>query len=240
MTEPYTYDFYQKLLARLTECGYFFGFFDETAPQTFNDNDRVVFLRHDVDFSPEKAKTLIEIESKHEISSTFFLMIGSGFYDIHVPKTYGIFKNAVENGSRLGLHYDMLNEFESNDINESVQGQKKILLELFLTSIDAVSFHRPATVFKKGESQEFDFNHTHMDIFSKECRYISDARKQLNCDDLYKSIKETGLDKLHLVIHPLWWNEGYQDAQTDYEDFLEEKQRQLRNNIMCNSKIFRM
>ena len=40
-----------------------------------------VIMRHDIDFCPLRASTIAEIESKNDISSTYFILINSELYN---------------------------------------------------------------------------------------------------------------------------------------------------------------
>lgn len=73
----FTYEHYREVLEAAKEVGYSFPTLEE-----FNEADeKTLLLRHDIDFAPQSAARLAEIESDLGISSTYFIRVHSNGYN---------------------------------------------------------------------------------------------------------------------------------------------------------------
>jgi hypothetical protein len=89
-------DAYGRLLTAAR--GYRFVHFDHE-PQ-----DGEIFLRHDVDLSLAAAVRMAELEAKHGVSATYFLMTRSVFYNLASAEGERTVGRLRELGHRVGLH----------------------------------------------------------------------------------------------------------------------------------------
>lgn len=107
MTEiTFTFDWYEELLQRLLQEGYSFGSFSETvSPNT-------VLLRHDVDWSPRKAVQLAKIEADLGITSTYFFLVSSPFYNVMNAQERAQMAQISELGHEIGLHFSTHQHFD--------------------------------------------------------------------------------------------------------------------------------
>jgi hypothetical protein len=78
--------------------GYRFVHFDHE-PQ-----DGEIFLRHDVDLSLAAAVQMAELEAKHGVSATYFLMTRSVFYNLASAEGERTVERLRELGHSVGLH----------------------------------------------------------------------------------------------------------------------------------------
>ena len=100
----FTYDHYTSILQELKKSYKFTSFKNATS------ND--IILRHDVDASLYAALKMAKIENGIGISSTFFILFSSEFYN---PISVGgskIIREILALGHKLGLHYNELFIFE--------------------------------------------------------------------------------------------------------------------------------
>ena len=67
---------------------------------------RNIIMRHDVDFCPQRALEIAEIENKHKVKATYFFMINSEFYNIHSYASKKALKKISKLGHFIGLHFD--------------------------------------------------------------------------------------------------------------------------------------
>lgn len=89
------------MIGLLREKGYSFA--DYLNYSNFN---KAVILRHDVDFSLEKALEMAEIEKKEEVQSTYFILLSTNFYNIFSKESCDIIKKIQSLGHNIGLHFD--------------------------------------------------------------------------------------------------------------------------------------
>lgn len=77
----FTYDAYKNMILLLEEHGYTFCNY-----LNYKRYDKSVIMRHDVDNDLEKALKFSEIEYEMGISSTYFVLVTSNFYNIFSKK----------------------------------------------------------------------------------------------------------------------------------------------------------
>lgn len=135
----FTYDAYSQLLDLGTEKGY--------AYCTYNnwlDYDKTIILRHDVDISPSAVTKFAKIEAEKGITSTYFFLITSPFYNILSVENQKVVQNILNLGHRIGLHFDEKAHDKENNIEESIAYEKQLLEKASGMNIDVVSMHRPS------------------------------------------------------------------------------------------------
>ena len=94
----FTLDHYRELLDAARAGGYRFAHFDELPGRG------VVLLRHDVDLSLEAALAMAAVEADADVSSTYFLMTESVFYNLASTEGVSAIARLRELGHRVGLH----------------------------------------------------------------------------------------------------------------------------------------
>ena len=142
----FTYEAYTKLVNNLKEKGY------EISDYTSCDkHEKVAILRHDIDNSLEKAIALAKLEQKLEVSSTYFVLLTSTFYNIFNNETRDKILEIHKMGHNIGLHFDELNYNINDDdlygekIKEYIKKEISIMANWLGIDICAVSMHRPSS-----------------------------------------------------------------------------------------------
>ena len=94
----FTYEHYTNILQELKKSYKFTSFKNATT------ND--IILRHDVDASLHAALKMAKIEKELDISSTFFILFSSEFYNPISVDGSKIIREILSLGHKLGLHYN--------------------------------------------------------------------------------------------------------------------------------------
>ena len=190
--------------------------FDEVKKETF------VILRHDVEYSVKRALTIAELESKNNVSSTFFFKVRSNVYNpfsrINIEKINKIKKM----GHDIGLHFYVthLKNKNINELRSELNQQKNIFEQGLNIECKSFSFHRPplwvleiredyidGLINAYGPSY-FEFSKTPQKI-----KYISDSQHKWNFGHPLDFIN---LQKLQLLFHPDEWSKK---GDNNYEEF---------------------
>ncbi len=98
MSCAFDLDHYGELLDAARAGGYRFTSF-EREPQPGD-----LLLRHDVDLSLEAAVRMAELEAKHGVAATYFLMTDSVFYNLASREGRTAFARLLELGHDVGIH----------------------------------------------------------------------------------------------------------------------------------------
>ena len=125
---------YLKLLNLISNKGYQFCDF------LSDHKKKSVCLRHDIDFSIEYAFQMAEMEYKNGISSSYFFMLSSNFYNIFSLESYRYITKIADLGHSISLHFD---PSIYDDISTSIYKEVNIFQSLFQTKVSLISIHRP-------------------------------------------------------------------------------------------------
>ena len=108
---------------------------------------RNIIMRHDVDFCPQRALEIAEIENKHKVKATYFFMINSEFYNIHSYASKKALKKISKLGHFIGLHFDASLFHNRKTLLFAFRKELKTLENIINKKIKIASFHRPSKKF---------------------------------------------------------------------------------------------
>lgn len=230
----FTYKAYSEIINLLRENGYAIVDYSNC----FDYNKRAI-LRHDIDYSVEKALDLAKLESKLGVQSNYFVMLTSPFYNIACKKVNDQITEIANLGHKIGLHFDEKNyslDFynKKGGIKEIVLKEIEIMEHILEVEISSVSMHRPSI---KTLEANYDFGkiiNSYSTEFFKNYKYISDSRRRWreNISDIISGKK---FDKLHILTHAFWYNQKNKEIDVSLKEFISkacsERYNDLDNNI---------
>lgn len=171
-----------------------------------NTCEKDVILRHDVDASLEAALNLAKLENKIDISSTYFILFSSEFYNPFTLESSQIIREILKLGHKLGLHYNELFIIKNKlEPSETLRKEIELLEQHFSTSVEAVAAH------ESNLSQKIPINlpdgviDAYSDKFFKDRKYLSDSAQNWREGCFCKHIQN--YDQLQILTHPMWWSE---------------------------------
>lgn len=197
----FTYDEYRRLLLKLSEYGYKDCLYDECQ----NVSGKKVVLRHDIDVSLDEAVRFSEIEKEVGVKATYFVLISTDFYNVASKREREFVKTIQKNGGAIGLHFDEV-IYKNVDIIESVQKEALILEKIIESPVKVVSMHRPSQQTLGADYHFEGIINSYSKIFFKDFKYVSDSRRNWK-EDIHKIIECGKYDKLHILTHPVWYND---------------------------------
>lgn len=212
----FTYDAYENLLLQFKEAGYSFIFFKEE----HDDDSKEVILRHDIDNSLEDALRFAEIEARIGAKSTYFVLLGTEFYNVFTKESKNILKKIMSFGHEIGLHFDIscYEEKELGQIENLILAELATLSKAIDRETRCVSFHRPLKeYFNKKISNKFvsAYEEKYFSGFS----YVSDSRR--NWRDNPIALIESGVAKIQCLTHAFWYRDEEISSKERITDFLE-------------------
>ena len=214
----------EKRLIDLAAQGYEFGSdFSQT------ESSGVVYLRHDVDLSLRLARDVALVESQLNISATFFLQIGSEFYNLHSQEGRSIIGELVKLGHQVGLHFDSRVAVNSNSMSALLAQELEVLEQLTGGKIRYFSQHKPT---------ELGW-HTLSHPYAKDVReqtttgnieYFSDSTGYFRWGDYGSLTAHRG--SFQLLLHPIWWSSATpRHPRASLEKFMEATQKGLYRQV---------
>lgn len=173
-------------------------------------DQKFAILRHDIDFSPQRALRIANVEFQEGIQSTYFIHIHSEFYNVFEENIYHIILNIIALGHDIGIHFDT--HFYSIDSKDSIVSnlnfEKELLEKLFATSIKSFSFHNTNPFILSCQDHDYaGLINTYSSYFQKEVTYCSDSNGYWKYSRMYDLISSGSAPNLQLLTHPEWWQE---------------------------------
>lgn len=237
----FTYFNYQNAIKSFKDHGYTFASFDE-APKLLKQGTPFVLMRHDVDMDLEKALNLAEIENKCGISSTYFFLLRTDHYNVFSQSGTETVNKIIFLGHKLGLHFDCA-AYKTNanvtELAEYCRAEVKILEYWFNTKIEIVSYHRPNALVLSGDPQlSAPLPHSYMPLYNHEIQYFSDSRGEWKRGAPWQSEIIEQKKPLHILVHPIWWNEIPQSPYETLSTLVDRKFDDLESSIAANCVVY--
>lgn len=175
---------YFEVLAMLSGAGYTFHSFEEDP----DSNKKMIWLRHDIDCSPESALKMAKVEKDLNIRATYFPHTDSLLYDVISTRSLDVVDEIVELGHWIGRHV--------NDVKD---------IPVLPLSTDRVfSFHCPDdTIINKKIDGIVS---TYEPKFFSNIKYISDSKRVWKTRCPCKGLNKLQ-NNIQILTHPTWWTE---------------------------------
>ena len=244
-TDDFTYSGYNNLIELLLENDYTFSTYDN-----YNLNQYSVIMRHDVDYCLSKAGKLSEFEAflssklKKKITSTFFLMLSTDFYNVFSLNGQRIVDCIMGSGHEIGLHFDELRYPDSignvAKIRDRICFEAETLSRAVKHPITSVSMHRPSMSIINADLKIPGIINTYSKEFFEGCKYLSDSRRRWR-EPITEIIKSKRFSNLHILTHPFWYGEYELSISDTIIQFIDEAKKEryetLDDNITGLSEI---
>lgn len=238
----FTYESYAVMLRNLRDKGYQFKNYGN-----WQDADRTVILRHDVDNSLQKAVRLSAVEKAicpEGAHATYFVLISTNFYNIHSKSSRECIHKIMQNGGNIGLHFDetQYSISDEQEMKQYVHDEAAILSDLIGQKVDVVSMHRPSEKFLCSNISFSGIINSYEETYFQKMKYVSDSRRHWR-ENVEEIIESAIYPRLHILTHPFWYREGQEwnlhatlreaifTASLDYYDNLNENFRDLEKEI---------
>jgi hypothetical protein len=168
-----------------------------------------VIWRHDVDFSLNRALALAKIEKELGVTSTWFILLRSEYYNPLEVGASCIIKKILDLGHKIGLHLDLSaypDIVSFSELERAVSFESGILENAFGISISEFSFHNP-----NSRSETFDdvkvgpYLNASASYFRSAYEYASDSNGYWRFKSIPETIREAEERNLCILTHPVWW-----------------------------------
>lgn len=212
------------------------------------ESDRFVIMRHDVEYSVERAYYLAKVEESMDFSSTFFFQWTNNSYNILSRRNMNMIKDMHERGHCIGLHFALNGMTDMQMIRRQIIKEMNILSEMFGFEINTFSIHRPSKdVLRENIKLPGIINAYQDDFFT----YAENVSADMNLKVKYMSDANhiwrygypdaaniNNYDKVQILTHPFaWCKQGY-DNFDNYKSLVGEKLIQMIESIDQECKDF--
>ncbi len=233
MTHPFvpSYDVYRSIIRDIQKSGKYCDYAEAPFREKF------ILMRHDIEFSIERAYHLSLIETQENFSSTYFVQITNNFYNAFSLQNMQLLRQMIQNGHHIGLHYHLNGQTDPLQVRDGVRDQIRILSEMLGTKVDRFSIHRPIKevyyhkidipgIINAYAPDFFTYRDQVKDSDQLEVKYIADSKHRWNYgipmgEDLLSS------KKIQILTHPFSWTEAGYDNLNNFKSLLNEKNDDL-------------
>lgn len=204
---------FKEVFKRAKKLGYVFTTFRDY--EKVAASNRLIILRHDIDFRVDRAYEIAKIEKDLGIRSTFFVRLHAKEYNPFEYISYTILRQIKDWGFEIGLHFEALDigHITGEDVVNLFKREKTILEEILKVKVVSAVQHGDFSGVSRNKENHFFNNYTKEDVgilnhpfedrFFKKMKYISDSfgswREGCMCQHIGK------FDSLQINIHPIYW-----------------------------------
>lgn len=206
--------------------------------------DRYCVIRHDVEFSIDRALALAKFEKENlNITTSYLFQIRNNCYnlasDINIEKIHQM--SAM--GHKIGLHVHLGLMSRSDNPTHFILEEANLFKLITGIEVDRFSFHRPNSSILKdylsvpGLINCYDerfFHHYETPHNNLDVKYFTDSRHKWQ----HGHPLDMDQDKVQILTHPYSWSEYGYDNTENYQSLLFEKDKETRLSIQRETSTF--
>lgn len=239
----FDYQEYKQMIDIIKKSGKQKSFFEALNASKY------VIVRHDVEFSVERAYNLACFEKSNEFSSTYFFQLSNNSYNLLSKKNLEMLEEIHDMGHIVGLHFHMNGLTDIEKIKKEILNEIEIMNKKLSFKVDSFSVHRPSAevlranikmdgILNAYQNEFFSFVEN-MDKEETEVKYLSDARHRWNYNLYPDSNTINNNPKVQILTHPYsWTKEGY-DNLHNFRTLFQEKSNELLDTFNSECKHFK-
>lgn len=210
--EKYNFDYFTiEHYAELVKLAKDQGFQFILHKDEYVEDRKDVIWRHDVEFSPDNALKMAEIEHNLGVQATYFFQTHSEFYNTFEPYFSRILKRIKELGHHIGLHFDShyYGIDNSEMLDKYITLDKKYFEEVFGLELDTYSFHNttPFTL----SCLEYKYGgliNVYAKFFKEHYQYCADSTGYWRYEVLDEVLRDEKVRHLQVLTHDAMWSEN--------------------------------
>ncbi len=221
----FTYLDYINVIKNIKNLGYRLCFYDDYCEYV-----KPCIMRHDIDFSVDKALEFAKFEASEGVQSTYFFLLTSCNYNALSKSNIDNIKTISSLGHRIGLHFDETIYDNKGHIVEEILNEKSLMEHLTGLEIKYVSMHEPSPEFLSSNMSIPGMVNTYSKQFFSEMKYYSDSMRKWRMN-----LSETDgkhYRGLQVLTHPIWWNNTEKTQAESLADVMNRLNDELNSNII--------
>lgn len=238
----FSFEDYRKIISIIKDTGL------QASYKEALGRDKFIIMRHDVEYSVDRAYALSRVERSMDFTSTYFFQWTNNSYNILSRRNTDMIKDMHERGHNIGLHFALNGATDMEFIRKQIVKEMHILSEMFGFEIDTFSIHRPSKdvlreniklpgIINAYQDDFFTFAENVSEDTPVAVKYMSDANHIWRYG--YPSEANiTGYDKVQILTHPFAWTKKGYDNFDNYKTLILEKQMEMIESVDNECKDF--
>ena len=201
-------------------------------------------LRHDIEFSIDRAHELAKVEKELGVTSTYTVQLRNNTYNALSEKNIGLIRKIKDLGHNIGLHQNPpLMDMEK--LGGYIMTDIQILEHFYGFEIDRFAFHRPKKEYLKNyvilenkiNCYDKKFFHYFDEKPNKVNLYLADSNHEWKYGypldyDFSK------INKLQLLTHPYSWTNIGGDNYGNFLSLIRERNNELVGSMNTETNTF--
>lgn len=217
--DDFTLDNYKRLVQLAVDNGFKFILHKDS----FEAGRRDIIWRHDVEFEPDIALKMAEIEAGIGVKSTYFFQLHSSYYNAVSAYYRKVFHQIKDLGHCVGLHFDSAywGITSEDQLNSYITLDRVYLEKNMGIEIDTFSFHN-TTPFTQSclEYKYGGLINVYASFFKEHYDYCGDSLGYWRFDRLEDVLNDDRVRHLQVLTHDGNWSEEVLSPRKRYEKLL--------------------
>lgn len=209
--EKYNFDYftithYAEIVKLAKDTGFQFILHKDEYVESRKD----IIWRHDVEFSPDIALKMAEVEAKLGVKATYFFQIHSEFYNTLERYMSDILYKIKDLGHHIGLHYDShyYNVNDEETLERTLRIDKTYFEHVFNLKLDTFSFHETTPFILRCQKESYGGM---LNVYSKKIKdnyqYCADSTGFWRYEILDEVLRDENVRHLQVLTHDAMWSE---------------------------------
>lgn len=238
----FSYADYKEIIRIIKESGRACNF------RQAQEKDKFIIMRHDVEFSVDRAFALSKLELSMDFTSTYFFQWTNNSYNILSKKNMDMIKYMHERGHVIGLHFALNGLTDMELVRKKILQEIHVLSEMIGVEITEFSIHRPSAdvlrenikfpgIINAYQDEFFTFSENVTESTPLHVKYISDAKHRWNygTPDAATLLEN---DRVQILTHPYSWTKKGYDNLENFRTLIQERNEELMDTIDNECKHF--
>ena len=204
--DDFTLDNYRRLIELAKGKG--FNFISYTDEFIYERKD--VLWRHDVEFEPDIALKMAQIENELGVKATYFFQLHSSYYNLFDEYYSTVFQKIKDLGHYCGLHFDCRywKVSDEKQLDHFITLDCQYLERNLDTKVDSFSFHN-TTAFTQSclEYKYGGLINVYSSYFKERYNYCGDSLGYWRFDRLEDVLNDYSVKHLQVLTHDANWSD---------------------------------
>ncbi len=203
-------------------------------------------LRHDIEFSIDRAYKLAKIEKELGVVSTYTVQVRNNTYNALSEKNINLISKIRNLGHHIGLHQNPPSSLKLDTLKDYIMRDITILEDSYGFEIDRFAFHRPKkeylNCYVELENKINCYNRKFFHFFDKrpeslDILYLADSNHKWKYG-YPLDFDFSKINKLQLLTHPFSWSEKGGDNYGNFVSLIRERNDELVNSMNTETNTF--
>ncbi len=205
--DDFTLDNYRRLVRMAVDKGFQFILHkDEFVPER-----KDVIWRHDVEFEPDIALKMAQIEHDLDVQATYFFQLHSPYYYLFDEYYSNVFQMIKELGHHCGLHFDCRywGIKDEKELDEYIILDSQYLEKNVGVEIDTFSFHNTTPFTQSCLNYRYGgLINVYASFFKEHYNYCGDSLGYWRFDRLEDVLNNEKVKHLQVLTHDANWTDA--------------------------------